>query len=1182
MITKISASAGAGKTHTLTQCFLGYLHLADPHKMDGGCALLQSPQAYSLGEIIAATFTNKAAAEMKSRIISTLKEQALSQNPQESKRASIWLEKILRDYNSLNIRTIDSLLAGLVRLSALPLNISPDFTPSFQSEEYFSPVYDALMQDLREDRAASAVFYTSTAKTLVKALEKSCKTLVNYGMTKGFSDKGKSDHSILHDQILILVERMLLDRPIPETSTGEIESLLLKLHQKTVQKILKLLELLDKEGLAVNQNFLKFLQKRSLMDAFSQQNSSVFDTNDDLDSCLNKASKTLASAETQKTFEDMRKSYSLFSSARPLLVSSLGLAPLVLLAREVYARMQAGQQNNIPSICLPKLASRALQGEFGASDAMCRLGAKLRHILLDEFQDTSREQWASLLPLIEESLSTGGSLTYVGDVKQAIYSWRGGDAKLFSEVEMEPSLLNIVPNPQSMPLSENWRSAPAIIDFNNTFFAQLANKNTACCVLEAMLPKSTPQEYINLAAAQAVQVFAEVAQKFPSAKVQNQESTTPQAVKLYIVDGDTSGSVEDMVKNRLYSLCQQDLFPRLAYNQVALLVRSKKQASTLAQWFASWGYPVVTENSLLLAGHPLISRLTAFLQFLDYPLDDSAFWEFITGEECFLAVSKLGKKQLEDWLAGLRAENKNLPLYVLFQKDFPELWLKWIAPFFNQAGLMSAYDTLFESINHFGLLKTESNSAPFLRRFLEITHLAERRGASSLASFLALWSTLQNDEKLPLPESMNAIRIMTMHSAKGLAFDVVIAPFHHDSTHQDEEIITTEILGLPILARRMAEIPEEFYPACTTRAIEALNLLYVSWTRPKHELHAFITRAKSRKSSPLVNALDVLLDGFCQEHEKKLFYLEKITQQTLAEDIEQDFCVQKQVACEHSSSLEPSSSLEQNSKLEQNASFEQSSSPLQGSTPQEQFEVKPVKYAGQASLFTSLEKTPPKPAWRPMDWLPKLKIYRSSLHKDEPITYSKGQDLQEQASALAGASTSVGASTGVGASVQKHELQPKQKGILAHLCLEHLVFSKQTLAASGHERTTLLANDVSLAVRIGLGLFPLPIASPKKVEQDMQKSLLWFASLPQATEWLANGLREQSVMDKQGEIHRVDLLVNSENHELLAIDYKTGGKNRQHHEQVLRYINILAKAQHLPVQGKLVYLDLECIEDVKL
>ncbi len=117
---------------------------------------------------------------------------------------------------------------------------------------------------------------------------------------------------------------------------------------------------------------------------------------------------------------------------------------------------------------LPKVASYVLQGGSALPDAFCRMGSRLHHLLIDEFQDTSLAQWNAMVPLAVECLSKRGSLFYVGDVKQAIYSWRGGRSELFDEIAEDPEIANLS---EFTPgnLEYNWRSLEHIIGFNNFF-----------------------------------------------------------------------------------------------------------------------------------------------------------------------------------------------------------------------------------------------------------------------------------------------------------------------------------------------------------------------------------------------------------------------------------------------------------------------------------------------------------------------------------------------------------------------------------------------------------------------------------------------------------------------------------------------------------------------------------------
>lgn len=1146
MITQISASAGSGKTYCLTAFFLSLLEKAAPLPGASGCALHGNVSGYSLAEILAATFTNKAAAEMQSRVVSSLKQKALDELSRtqgaSGGQAEIWLERIIRHFGSLNIRTIDSLLTTLVRLSTLELRLPPDFEPSFSADEYFTPFYDSLMEDLAADFPSSSglprqpfpepdedwftppspshptapdtarqlQFHTADAAFLRARLAEACQGLLYLRDVSGFTLKGK-----LHDLLLELVDYLLQEKEMPIMDARAIHARLQALHATMCASCKDLAACIREEELSVSKHYQNYLDKCIAVSAYRPLPASAQAHKDSLDDCLNKASKGSASSKAETAFNQALADRTTFSFSQPLLLHALQLAPLISLAREIHSRMTAGQYGStlLPALRLPLLAGKVLSGENGVSDALCRLGSRLSRVLLDEFQDTSRDQWAAILPLAVESLSTGGELTYVGDVKQAIYGWRGGDARLFDEALQEPELTAVAPNPRIEHLPYNWRSHPAIVHHNNAFFSLISDPALARELLSAMLPKGTPERYRAQAGAEAARIFSRVSQAVPPEKNWQEDPKSGLArVRLYGVDADTVSQVTELVRRRLRVLFLEELCPVWKYGDIAVLVSSGSEAALVAEWLTEWGLPVVTENSFLLSAHPLVGRLISFLTFLDYPLGDLAFSEFLAGPECLGCDPAFDPAAFPDWLARIsRLHGKDRPpLYQLFRQDFPDLWEAYVAPFYTEAGLMSAYDTLLEAVKRFQLPQRLPEQLPFIRRLLEVAHLAESKGHSSLAAFLSFWQTCGDSEKLPLPEHMDAVRIMTIHKAKGLEFPVVVLPFQHRGLRRPPGLTAATLHGMRLLTRAEPELEDIYYPGCITDELERLNLLYVAWTRPVYALHAFITRP--RTSTPLTNALDILLAAYLEQGGAELCQLENVSEELDAIDATDS---------ELGDTLLPT--------RPGSTSTTDLSSPLPVYSREE-----------QAVLPVRQEATQPAAKrWRPMDWLPRLKIYRSAL----PET----------------------------------AFTPRQRGILTHLCLEHLRLSG--------ESPDVLAPDVSRAVRQALRLFPLPLENPAGVAAEMESALLWFASLPQTPFWLLHGLREQGIMDTHGHMHRVDLLVDmreadsSGSAPLLAVDYKTGSSGgheasrEDHRQQVRRYMRLMSEATGRRVQGVLVYLD---------
>ena len=1136
MLHKISASAGSGKTYTLTRLFLtlltGASHAPCPA---GACKVapatampsIRQDRAYHLQEIMAATFTNKAAEEMKNRVVTTLKQAVLRPKngiAQEKDTALYekWLERIFRHYSLLNIRTIDSLLYMLVRLSALELGLPPDFTPGFDAKDHFIPAYESLMADLnawQRGVASPALFLAEQPETLLESLNITCSYSILYGQKKGYAPR-----AYLQESLYALVDMLLTGENLPQTDTDSLHNQCRILHEDLQQATRIMMQSLIREDVEVKAFFGNYLGYLEELTTYTPPKGSAAMEKASLAECLPKKSQGKASASTMQEYANLCRAHDAKVAGLTLILHALQLQPLVPLAREIFARIMANLHNTgvLPSQCLPGLARQVLDGDCGVSDAMCRMGSRLRYLLLDEFQDTSIGQWQAILPLATECLGNGGGLTYVGDIKQAIYSWRGGDASLFDSALEEPDLRAIVPAPTRENLPCNWRSSPAVVHHNNAFFSLLCDDSVAHAVMEAMFSDNTPPEVVAEATRRVQAIFAHCTQQIPQGNEENNTSLSGKTA-LYTMQG-TRDDLHAQVEGRLRRLLA-DLTTRWQYKDIALLVRSKDDAALCAAWLTDWRIPVITENSFRLAEHPLVAQMVAFLTFVDYPFNEGAFWSFVTGRDCFGAASGLSQETMDSWLATARLpRGKTLtpqkPLFMLFRNRFPDEWNRWIAPFLNKSGLMSAYDMLNETIRHYGL-HTKTDDLPFLRRLLELAHLAETEGKSSIAAFLAFWDEARQGEKLLLPDTMDAVRIMTIHKAKGLEFPVVILPFQHGGVDRSRPVVVGEVHGQPLLTRSCVALPEVFYPAKITEMLERLNLLYVAWTRPVHELHAFITYPKI--STHMSRGLKVLLEAFSNRH-AALFTLveseygpEKTTgKQPQKQTVGQSDCPAKP---NHTANGQAT-----DNQLAEKAVIQVSAPdnciPGSAKAPEQ------VSALGQENFL-------------PMDWLPRLSIYRT-----------KQEDLS---------------------------LTPTQRGNFFHLCLENLFFGSATIE-------TAVETAIVLAVR----QFPIHVADNATLLREASEALLWFAGLPKARLWMEKGVREQSVMPAKDTMRRVDLLVD-EGDVLRAVEYKTGRdtpENRHvYSRQVRQYMTLLqgisqGSGPGKPLCGTLVFLDARCCVEV--
>ena len=803
----LRASAGAGKTYQLTIRFLSLL---------AG----MRPSAEALRQIVAITFTNRAAAEMKERIILALKQIALGEaegeglaeqtglRPQE---ASAWLDTILAHFSDFHVRTIDSLVYALLRAFSLEMGLRPELEVVFEQEAILDRCFDRLVSCVRWSDEQDLLYqlFCDLLKTYLK-IEEAAGVVVERGIrrrlrdlyekTEGYLNAGpQPDLSGAQERLRRVAQQFLL-----RIKEGGVEDYL----HKGIFKPDYLREPLDYLGKG-------FFEKASIEDLLTSK----------------------AQGLDRNTIFQLDDIYQQLKEARD------GYIHLLALAR-VYAYMRALEQLQAE---IRKLAEREglligggwislvkeyLKGGGEASTyAFLKLGSMVRHFLIDEFQDTSRPQWEALSPLVEESLSKGGSLFYVGDVKQAIYGWRGGDRHLFEEVATRyfPSVPPEGRRCES--LTVNFRSLPQIVDFNNGLYRLLKEEGFVRKIAEMILGEKVKE-------GSKRSLYQLISQNFIDAE---------QEVAPHLREGQERGKVEvafflapaqDLrreVRGRLIAE-MKDVWKRRKRG-IAVLVRRNRDAEDIATWLMAEGIPVVTENSLRLRNSDLIKAMVAFLKFLDYPLDDLSFWG-AAASRLFRGLPDLCQEDLEAFLSEGRWQT---PLYKAFERRFPEVSERFIRPLLARVGFVSPYDLAREVVERFRLLERFTAETVFIYRFLELIFQAEAKGRRSLSYFLQFWEEGAMEEKIGLPEEISAVRVLTIHKAKGLEFPVVFIPFTNWRL-EPPRLARLDDGSFVNLKRPLSDLLEgERISLMINDALETLNLLYVATTRAREELYLYVT-----------------------------------------------------------------------------------------------------------------------------------------------------------------------------------------------------------------------------------------------------------------------------------------------------------------------------------------------------
>ena len=822
---QVKASAGSGKTFALTRRFLELLGNAEGDIGRFACAgAAEHPRGYSWPEILAVTFTNKAAAEMKERVLQALKRRALNlPEPADGHlspaRAEALLQDILRHTQHLGIRTIDSLLNLLVRLFSLDLGMRPDFETVFDERP--------AMQTLLERFLARCE--TGGEEELL--YEQAVRTLIEHENKDGFWLQ-----DTLRERLLDMA-CLLKGLPGPFTTDQKRLADLLTLSYSGMQQAARALaDVLEAEALTVNAHFGKLLQRCDAAALFDGLPDSAYLDKDDLDECLLAKSRGRRSNQAQALFAAFRAACAEYVHDQAVLSPAYALAPCAAIGQLLLGELASLQREQgflFGSELAGKVCALLDEGR-GVPDAFCRLGDRLHHLLVDEFQDTSRDQWSATLPLASECLAKGGSLFCVGDVKQAIYGWRGGDARLFDEVAADAELGAMAGGVKRDSLPCNWRSAPEIVAFNNRVFSALEDPDTARDIASAHL-SGAPPDISGAFVRDLRAAFEGSAQDVPPTEP-GDIPREPGLVQVRLLPPGKAEDIEAMSLDALVATIREQIMPRRPMGDIAVLVRSARHADLVCERLVREGLPIITENSLLLSRHPVVRQLTALLGVLDCPADDAAFFEFVCGRELFLPESGLTLQEIHEWVGS----DTRPGLLSRFRRDFPQLHERLLAPFLKRSSLMRPYDLAQAALATFQVPARHPGAELYVRRFLEVIHLAESKGLGSLARFLEFWATAGAEEKVPLPEAADAIRILTIHKAKGLQFPVTIVPLHNWSAGRLAEYRPVELHGHRVLTRLTKALGRPFHQRNAALLLEQINLLYVAWTRAEEELYVFL------------------------------------------------------------------------------------------------------------------------------------------------------------------------------------------------------------------------------------------------------------------------------------------------------------------------------------------------------
>ncbi len=880
MLHIYKASAGSGKTYTLT---LEYIKLLLGYRDEQGELRLYPKGDSSHRHILAVTFTNKATEEMKRRIVSQL--DILAHHPEQSgyikeltrlydceveairRIASETLYTLLHDFSYFNISTIDRFFQQVLRNFTREIGLQGSFEVEMDNNFVTALAIDRMYSELSD----------ADQKELLN-------WLVHYAQERIESGHWWSlgSHTERKDDLRDLAGELSKEK-YKDSRTKILEKIkdksFLDSYLKEMRRIMNDYELLISrlggEALAIVERYGLSLddfkgRSRSWALAFDKwatgnltpPTKTFIDMVDNMDAWFNKK-------DTPSCIQE------LYANLNPIIQEVTGAfgEPFVRYhtavqsAKYIYAlgilvdidrRIEEYQQEH--NTLLLSDTNEILNAIINESDTPFiyeKLGTRINHFMIDEFQDTSYLQWRNFKPLINESLSRDLANLIVGDVKQSIYRWRNSDWSLLNE-GIQAEYISSQYDERSM--DTNYRSCVRVIEFNNSFFRE------AACVLQQHLT----QEVNNSAlVGSGFDVKIEKAYTDITQKVCAKNISCQGRVSVTMWNPSKEEGFKADALNRIPDLLR-DLQDRgYKPSDIAFLVRTAKEGVSIVDLLLrlneentnpNYRYDVISSESLLIKNSPTVNLVIGILRYVQNPTIEL---------NRLVAVYEYNRRR--------RANDKDNSGFIAYfenRKDIESYFDKDFYAFIKKVREAPLFEMCERIIAHFSGGEEIAGERAYIQAFQDCVLDYCRSHTVDLGSFLSWWSDNEALLSVAVPQEQEAMQVMTIHKSKGLEFKVVIIPFcdwemNHPpyATHfiwaSPAQPPFNQIPVLPLrYSRTLANTyyAADYFEEKMHAFIDNLNVAYVAFTRAEEELHLFAPTTSNRTDSNRVSTISALLE----------------------------------------------------------------------------------------------------------------------------------------------------------------------------------------------------------------------------------------------------------------------------------------------------------------------------------
>ncbi len=854
----IHASAGSGKTYSLVQRILRIcLRYPNSHK--------------EIQHILALTFTNKAANEMKERILNwltlftaknyaeneelknlqkALKEEENIQITLEDlhERSQKLLDFVLHNYSILQIGTIDKFNARLVRSFSNELGLAKNFNLEINAKPYLMEAVDKMLDKVGENN-------TELTETLLDYILYQLDQNARTNLNKTFYNSAEEFLSDIHYEQLNINKKF--DAAQYKKTTQKLRNDIRDLSNEAIQLCTTMLQNIEAAGLEIDDfaggktnglavffiKSLQYFKNEKAEFSLPGDEEKNINTIDKGASAKGKKKEHLVLGMMENLKENRLKIIQMYVSIKKKEKILQALLPLKVQQDIKRELLNLEEEKDI--VLLSKvnvLINENLRNE-PSEFIYEKVGTQFHHFFFDEFQDTSLMQWNNFIPLRDHTVSTNNtSFSLVGDPKQSIYRFRGGESQILLDIINKKE--NAPKSAEIIILEENWRSGKNIVEFNNELYAYIS--------------KDLKQEHADIFGEKAKQIA-----KF---------SKTGQ-VRINFFDNLVKAEFFENVAEKMQTDIQSVIDLGYQFSDITILCRGKHEIFNYSQLlgtlkiteFGEEKYiKTISDSGLTLE---LSGTLKAVISFLQWESSPKNMQHLVMMMYYLKDIGKINSEDFTKDMAEMLALKNKLAIgkhieerfnINLFQDGFPQ---------FNLYNFIEFY------VHEFSV---EDKETDFILNFLEMVYAFTQNSGATMKDFLKFWEEEGKKKTIQASENLNAIQLMTIHKAKGLEFPIVFLPMENSnkdsdfnewfSTNENEALKSVNINGFKTPLDTYDEEINYFNAKNTyDNLIDRLCVQYVATTRAVEQMFFYIEKPSVNAKTNAENESKIEIYNFLQK-----------------------------------------------------------------------------------------------------------------------------------------------------------------------------------------------------------------------------------------------------------------------------------------------------------------------------